>query len=398
MNSFIPYELKRHFGLPTYSDKDAIFAYHFYRLIQRAKNITLVYNTESDALGSGEKSRFLTQLIYELPKVNPAVKLKEQLLNVPALDAYTGTMAPVQKTEWVLDKLRARAEYGLSPSVLNRYRNCQMQFYFQAVAGLKEADEIEETIGADVLGSAIHSVLEKLYTPYIGKNLHVADVRAMKPAVEQLMQDAFAEKYDINEISHGKNLLTLRVANRFVQNFLDSEIRGLQQLEKEGKPLMIKSLEEDLETVVRCGEQEIKVRGKADRIDLLGNVTRIIDYKTGQAADNELRFAEWDTIANDPTLDKSFQLLMYALMYQRKNPHIETNIQSGIITFRELSAGLKSVSALGHKSIDKLLLDDFEKQVSKIVTEIFDEATPFVQTTDPERCIYCSFKGICNRA
>ncbi|MGZ4157466.1 MAG: PD-(D/E)XK nuclease family protein, partial [Bacteroidia bacterium] len=123
VNSFIPFELKRFFGLPTYSDKDAIFSYHFYRLLQRATNIYLLYNTESDALGSGEKSRFLTQLIYELPKVNPNVTIIEQLVNIPVIADKTGNEISIEKTSFVFEKLKAKSEFGFSPSLLNTYRN-----------------------------------------------------------------------------------------------------------------------------------------------------------------------------------------------------------------------------------------------------------------------------------
>src|SRR3569832_2311690 len=103
VNSFIPFELKRFFGLPTYTDKDAIFSYHFYRLLQRATTIYLIYNTESDAFGSGEKSRFLTQLLYELPKINPSVSITEMLLNIPVTPAFRGQNVHIQKTPAILD-------------------------------------------------------------------------------------------------------------------------------------------------------------------------------------------------------------------------------------------------------------------------------------------------------
>jgi RecB family exonuclease len=397
VNSFIPYELKRHFGLPTYSDKDSIFAYHFYRLLQRAKNIFLVYNTESDALGSGEKSRFITQLLYELPKANPAVAINERLLSIPPAPAPEKIVEPVEKSDYILQKLNEKAEYGFSPSLLNKYRNCPLQFYFHGIAGLKESGEVEETIGADVLGNAIHSVLEKLYLPFSGKKISAPDVKAMKPEVERLTMEAFSEYYGSQEISYGKNLLTIKVALKFIQNFLDAEITALNKLEKEGKPLIIKALEQELSAIVNIAGREIRIKGKADRIDSIGNITRIVDYKTGIAADNELKFEDWDQIRTESGLDKSFQLLMYALMYQRMNPHIKENIQSGIITFRELSAGLKTVSANNTVLLDENVLNEFEDQLHTLLEEIFDPQKPFVQTDVVENCVYCSFRGVCNR-
>ncbi len=241
VNSFVPFELKRHFGLPTYSDKDAIFAYHFYRLLQRAKNIYLLYNTENDDFGSGEKSRYLTQLIYELPKVNPSVVIKEMLVNIPVKEEKHNHTIRIEKSADIIEKLKAKAEYGFSPSLLNRYRNCTLQFYFQAIAGLKEVDEVEETIGADTLGSSIHKVLQNFYTPFIGKKIVADDIKKMKPQVEAATLAVFEEEYSKTEISFGKNLLTLKVALKFINNFLNEEIKNISSNEVNSKHTMIKA-------------------------------------------------------------------------------------------------------------------------------------------------------------
>jgi hypothetical protein len=397
VNSFIPFELKRHFGLPTYSDKDAIFAYHFYRLLQRATNIYLLYNTESDALGSGERSRFLTQLAYELPKINPNVTITEQLLSIPVKPESGGIGIRIAKTDQILEKLQARADFGFSPSLLNKYRSCGVQFYFHGIAGLKEADEVAETIGADVLGNVIHSVLETLYKPFVGKNLKSEDVKNMKPQVEELTLKAFEEYYNRSEISFGKNLLTIKVALKFIANFLDAEIASINAAAKNHEPYIIKSLEQELGSELEVNGKVIKLKGKADRIDSVGRITRIVDYKTGLANNNELKFDDWDLIRTENGLSKSFQLLMYAYLYQRMNPAVTENIQSGIITFRELSAGLKSVKANGVEFLNKEILKEFEDQLQILLTEILDPSVDFVQTLDLDNCIYCSFKGVCNR-
>ncbi|MCW3102686.1 MAG: nuclease family protein [Bacteroidetes bacterium] len=399
VNSFIPFELKRHFGLPTYSDKDAIFAYHFYRLLQRATTIYLLYNTESDALGSGERSRFLTQLAYELPKVNPNVTITEQLLSIPVKPENKGDGIIIYKTAEILEKIKARSvsEHGFSPSLLNKYRSCSVQFYFHGIAGLREADEVEETIGADVLGNVIHSVLEQLYQPFVEKKIGADDIKKMKPLVEALTMKAFDEYYSRSEISYGKNLLTLKVALKFIANFLDAEIAAVAAAEKKGQPVIVKALEQSLETELIIAGAAIKIKGKADRIDSVGSITRIVDYKTGLAANNELKFDDWDLIRTDGTLSKSFQLLMYAYLYQKMNPAIKDNLQSGIITFRELSAGLKTVKANGNEFLDESVLKEFEAQLEILLTEIVDPEIPFTQTTEVINCVYCSFRGVCHR-
>jgi CRISPR/Cas system-associated exonuclease Cas4 (RecB family) len=395
VNSFIPFELKRYFGLPTYSDKDAIFSYHFYRLLQRAKNIYLLYNTESDALGGGEKSRFVTQLLYEIPKVNPNVTITEQLVNIPIISENSNEIT-ILKTPEIMERLNGMADFGISPSSLNRYRNCSLQFYFHAIAKLKEVDEVEETIGADTLGTVIHEVLERLFTPFVGKNVKEENIRAMQPQVEALTTECFEKHYNKNELSFGKNLLTYKVAIKFISNFLDAEIATIKKATKENKPLHIKALEQELTTEITIG-RKIKISGKADRIDSLGSTIRIIDYKTGKAEDKELKFEDWDMLEQDSNLAKSFQLLTYAYLYQKMNPTIKDNITSGILTFRELSRGLKTVSIHKNELLDADLLQEFENQLKKILITLFDESTPFIQTVEVSNCEYCSFKGICNR-
>ncbi len=397
MNTFIPFELKRYFGLPTYNDKETIFAYHFYRLLQRAKNIFLLYNTESDALGSGEKSRFLTQLIHELPKVNKQVVIEEKLVNIPVDVDNTGNIINIQKTRTIIEKLKEKATKGFSPSLLNTYRNCTLQFYFQAIAGLREAEEVEETIGADTLGNAIHEVLEILYQPFIGKKVNATDIKEIKKLVEVHTISVFEKEYSKTEISYGKNLLTIKVALKFINNFLDSEIKRFNTWEKAGKPVMIKALEQQLESTLTIGNQIVKLHGKADRIDAVGSLIRIIDYKTGIAEDKELKLEEWNNIQKDSTFAKSFQLLMYAWMYQKMNPSIQDNMVSGIITFRELSAGLKTVKINKNDLLNASILKEFEEQLENILVELFDPAIEFIQTTDIDNCEYCAFKGICSR-
>ena len=397
VNSFIPFELKRVFGLPTYSDKDSIFSYHFYRLLQRATNIHLLYNTESDALGSGEKSRFLTQLIYELPKVNPNVTVTEQLVSIPIVNNGADNKIEIEKTDLILEKLKEKSEFGFSPSLLNIYRNCSLQFYFHAVARLKEADEVEETIGADTLGNVIHEALDIFYKPFVGKKIQVADIKEMKKLVEGTTLELFKVKYSETEVSYGKNLLTLKVALKFINNFLDSEIVNIQAAEKAGTPIIIKALEQELENNITVGKQVIKIKGKADRIDMVGSTTRIVDYKTGLVDNKELKLEEWDVIRSDSGLAKSFQLLTYAWLYQRMNPEIKENLVSGIITFRELSAGLKPVKVNESSSLNVEVLNEFEKQLHQLVSEIMDVKSNFTQTAELDNCEYCAFKGICNR-
>ncbi|MEW6467353.1 MAG: PD-(D/E)XK nuclease family protein [Bacteroidota bacterium] len=396
-HTFIPYDLKKAFGLPTYSDKDAVFAYHFYRLLQRAKNIYLLYNTEADGLGNGEKSRYIAQLQYELPRVNPNVVIEEQFLQPEDMRLEKGEIR-IEKSQEVLEKLYENAEQGFSPSALNIFKSCSLHYYFRYVAGLHEQDEVEETIGADTLGTVVHRVLEELYAPYRKRALGTEDIRKMKEAAPALAEKYFSELFSDGELRFGKNLLTLKVAVRFLLNFLDAEIKFVSEREKAGEKLIIEELEYPLGCSLDVKGRKINLSGHADRIDRVGSLLRIVDYKTGRAEDKELRFDDWEAIVTETRLNKSFQLMTYAYMYAMgRSGRAETAVSSGIISFRELSAGLKTVKAAGSDLLDSEKLDQFGKQLAALLEKLIDEKQPFTQTTDLEVCAWCGFKTICNR-
>ncbi|MFZ3273832.1 MAG: PD-(D/E)XK nuclease family protein, partial [Lutibacter sp.] len=178
--SFIPFDVKKYFGLPTYQEKDAIFSYHFQRLLQRAKNIYLIYNTESDGYGSGEKSRFLTQLEINYPNITKTIiSPKVQHINFPILQ--------IEKTPEIMQKLQAVFTKGISPSALASYIYDPVKFYEQRILEIYEGDEVEETIAVNTMGSVIHEVLEDLYKPFIEKYLSKENIAEMQKNTHDLL-------------------------------------------------------------------------------------------------------------------------------------------------------------------------------------------------------------------
>lgn len=395
VNSFIPYEIKRFFGLPTYSEKDSIFSYHFYRLLQRAKNIYLIHNTETNEFGNGERSRYVTQLMYELPKKNVNVEIIGEVITFPLNMIQNENRISIDKNAEISKKIEEYASYGFSPSALNKYILCPLQFYFSTIAKIKEADEVEEVLGADTLGTVVHAVLEKLYSSYVNKNITEKDLLEMKKNVEVVTASTFEEHCDKNELYLGKNLLSLKVALKFVVNFIQSEINLLKK--DKNKPLFIKHLEFELKTSLDIKGISVNLRGNADRIDLYNESTRIIDYKTGVVKDEELNINDIAELSFNVKLSKSFQLLMYAYMYQKSNTISQQNLLSGIVSFRNLSKGLLAVKYNKEANINSELLNQFEDVLINLIEKIIDKKTPFKQTNDIENCEYCSFKGICNR-
>jgi ATP-dependent helicase/nuclease subunit B len=392
-NSFIPHDLKKLFGLPMYADKDAVFAYHFYRLIQRAKNIFLLYNTESDKFGDGEKSRYITQLINEVSKLNPRIQITEALLELHYGKEPGGEIV-IPKDVYVIKKLHELAEQGFSPTLLNTFRKCPLKFYLHYVAGIREIEEVEEEIGADAMGSVIHEVLELLYAPFSGKQIRKEDLTGMKKLLDKTLNEVFIRYFPEEVLTTGKNLLTVRISGKFLHQFLEAEEKQLLA----GTPLFLEELEKEMSAPLETSSGTVTIKGKADRIDRFGKDIRIIDYKTGKADNNELNVNDWESLLLDPKMDKGFQLLCYAWLYNKQKDLGGQNLLSGIITFRQLSAGLKTVKTPGKTDgLNPGVLMEFELILKALVLEIFNPALGFIQTKEVKNCEYCSFRTFCNR-
>ncbi len=371
-NSFIPFDVKKEVGLPTYQEKDAIFSYHFYRLLQRAKNIFLLYNTESDQYGSGERSRFITQLEINRPEGI------EQFIVSPKLINSKSGLKTVEKSEDVSAQLIQLAQKGLSPTALTTYMYNPIDFYQQKILGIRAYDDMEETVAANTLGTIIHKTLETFYLPIKGAFLRKEHLLEMQKKTSSEVKKWFQKEYINGDINVGKNLLIYNVAQQFVQNFLKQELELLEQ----GKQLKILELEHTLNTEISVDgiDFPIRLHGEADRIDELDGVLRIVDYKTGKVSQSELMIKDWKSITTDyKKYHKSFQVLMYAFMYAKMNSLDLDNqsMESGIISFKNLNAGFMKVN---RRVVVQEDLDQFIDELKHLLVEIYNPEIPFVET------------------
>ena len=373
MNSFIPYDVKRELGLPTFKEKDAIYTYHFYHLLQRAKNIYLLYNTESEGLDAGEKSRFITQLEVEK---QPNHLLSHDIYNavVPEI-AYRPILIP--KSELVQIRLKEIAEKGFSPSALTSYIRNPIDFYFQKILRISEVEEVEENIALNTLGTIIHETLEALYTPFIGKFLSENDILGCFKLLDEEVLKQFKLVYKEGEIKKGRNLLAFEVAKRNVSNFLKVELESI----KNGEAIKILHLEKACERTLEHPSLPfpIKIAGKVDRIEERNGVIRIIDYKTGKVEKANVTLKSWKGLTGDIKNDKMIQILAYAFMYE--NEANGKPIEAGIISFKNLKAGFLPFSFKEGKeaktTIDSVILNDYLEQMVLLLNEILDETKPF---------------------
>lgn len=395
-HSFIPFDIKREYELPTYSDKDSIFGYHFYRLLQRAKKVWLLYSTQTDGgIGGKEKSRFITQLVNELK----GPKIEQKLLEIPLGTAHDNVIS-FKKTPAVIEKLTriGQGEKGFSPSALTMFIRCPLQFYFRYVAGLKENEEVEETLEAATMGTVIHKVLEVLFKPYVNQLLKPEHIDTMQGLAAMVIDHVFNDLLGPENYQYGKNLLIYRVSKRFVENFLSFQKQLLLEDTGKGFDTVVTNLEQPLAAPFMVAGTEVKIAGNADRIEQSGNDIRLIDYKTGKVDNAELKFNTWDDLILYPDYAKSFQLLTYAWLYNKSNPGVSGKLHPSIIAFTKLSDGLKEcVTPINAGYITDEDLAGFEGVLQQLLTRLFKVEEEFYQTPEKQNCRYCIYNSICNR-
>jgi len=372
-SSFIPFDIKVEFGLPTYREKDAIYSYHFFRLLQRAKNIYLLYNTENDSFGNSEKSRFISQL--ELMRTEAVSKLIS-----PKVVTHKKELIKIDKNKIVINQLNKLAAKGISPSTITNYLYNPIAFYKQKILGIGELDLVEETIEATTMGSVVHDVLEELYKPYTNQFLTQEDLQLMTKQYKSLVKKSFLKHFKNGNITTGKNRLAFEVSNQFIKRFLSMEKTVL----KDNNRLKIVGTEIELEAMISVPgiESPIRIKGIVDRVDEYNGVTRIIDYKTGKVQAGDLKILHFEQI-NDVKYSKAIQLLLYAYLYS-KNYSLDQNkhIEAGIISFKNLKKGLiKTNFSSKIKNPDHQIteekLQEFMLQIKKLLQEIYDPKIPF---------------------
>ena len=378
-NSFIPFDIKLQYGLPTYKEKDAVYCYHFYRLIQRAKHVYLIYNTEPDVLMGGEKSRFITQMeVEDIHKI-------EHLIYAPENHPSRHIETMVQKTPKLVNQLQELASKGFSPSSLSNYIRNPIDFYAEKILGIKEYNEVEETVAANTLGTVVHNSLEDFYKPFEEQIINESDLKAMFLKIDSTVKLHFKRVYKKGNIDRGKNLIVFEIAKRYVKNFIQSEI----ELLKKGHEIKILHTELELRAPLNIGclDTSINLVGTIDRVDLFDGVLRIIDYKSGKVERPQLEIVDWEEITSDyKKYSKSFQVLTYAYMLNQLQP-FKGPVEAGIISFKNQKSGfLKFAKKDEHGQrakketlITQNTLANFSEELKALILEIMNPEIPFVE-------------------
>lgn len=400
-NSFIPYNLRRGFGLPTYEHQDSVWAYHFYRLIERASHVSLLYDTRSNGLQTGEVSRFVHQLRYHYE-----VPIQDKLVVYNVSSSKTPPLAIPKKEDIIrrLDAYRKGGTKAISASAINTYLDCPLKFYFSVVEGIQEEEEVSETIESDVFGSILHKVMEELYNPFRGKMVTADLLKAIRKDTTLLtgtIARAFASEFFKTEVVRpltGQNFLIGEMIRKYVGKILerDGKLTPFTYIESERKINGLISLSD---------HSEIRLKGFIDRVDEVRGAIRIIDYKSGSGT---TAFSGIESLFDKEEKDRAkavMQVFMYCWMYAHLTENKGKTVQPGIYYVRSLFADPFDPSIYQRIERGKSeKVEDFsgysqafEEGLRGCLDEIFNPKIPFTQTPTGKACSYCPFKNICGK-
>ena len=398
--SFIPFNIRKAFSLDTSDSMDKVYSYLFYRVIQRAKNITFIYNTSTSFTSKGEKSRFIKQLDsesrYSINNVTISDKL--DLIKKPKLE--------INKTKQIIEILSNRFYKSgyMSPSGVKDFMDCSLRFYFKYVANIKEIKEVSTEILKPDFGRIAHKTLEDLYNNLIddkgNKKINSNDFFILKNSLSGTLKNVIKRHFKLNK----KNEFKLEGNNIILFDIILDYISKVISLDEKYAPFELVDLEGDrksgyIKELKLKNNLKINISGLVDRVDKKNENYRIIDYKTGS---DSKKIRNIDLLFSDRKKDRNdaiFQLLFYSILLKEKlNKNI--NINPGLMNIREMNNKNFSinVSINDHQLKNaEPYLKDFEDSLLKILNKIFDLDQPFTQTEDTDACLYCAYKNMCSR-
>jgi hypothetical protein len=400
--SFIPHNLRVGFGLPTPEHQDSIYAYYFYRLIQRASRVMLVYDSRTGGLRTGERSRFLHQLFYELPDAVTELTPSFPIAILPASPIV------VEKKDGVAEALLQYTGDGsriLSPSAFNEFLNCPLRFYFHHIAGLPQPEEVAEEIDPRVFGNLLHKAMQILYTAFGAAVISREQLQQLLKR-DDLINDALDQAFNAVLFGgqSGGSARRIEGFNLIVRQIISSYMHNLISADSETGPFSIAELEKYYSISVPVTMEDriitVMVGGTIDRVDLFQGLIRIIDYKTGSIKKAFSSVSSLFDGMEKSRNDAVFQVLVYSMIYHRLHPDIPIipalcfvrgshaeNFSYGI------QYGEKKKILETYQEVEK----EFEELVQVHLSALFNPEIPFIQTENMQKCLNCPYAVICRR-
>jgi len=386
-HSYIPFDLRKSFGLPTFDEQDNLYAYYFYRLLQRSSQINLIYNSETGS-GGEEKSRYIRQIEYFLPKANPNVMITHRFYSLP-LKTQTAGKIIIKKEEAYFNALKAKNKTGISPSFISAYYICPLQFLFNKVMNLPEKEEVVEDLEARHFGLLFHALMERSYEGLKGEML-TKEIIEQRKARLVLDMDWVLDKIHKTQKENilQKNSLLVETVKVLAEKTLEADILHAP----------FKLIDMEVRADYRMpfhlpGFEQIYLKGIIDRIDEKDGITRIVDYKTGavKSRDFNFRLPETELMKDNK---EAFQTIFYGYLYHHANPGVK--LQAAIMPLKEVVKGYIKINENDRPfgSNDFMV---FEDKLKSILLTILAPEKPVIQAEDQNICAYCSYNNICMR-
>lgn len=406
-SSFIPYNLRKAFGMTTIEHKNAVYAYYFYRLIQRAENITLLYNTSSEGLNRGEWSRFMLQLLAESPH-----DITREYLEAGQSPQETNDIQ-IDKTPEIMARLHRTYDqtspdsFILSPSALNAYLDCRLKFYYRYIARLKTPDEVSAEIDSALFGTIFHLAAQLAYKDLTvnGKTIHKEDLeRLLRDDVKLQGYVDYAFKKELFKVPqdekpeyNGVQLINSKVIVSYLRQLLRNDL----QYTPFDMVAMEKAVEEKITISTDQDPLTIRLGGTIDRMDAKDDTLRIVDYKTGGSPKTPVNIEQLFT-PDEGRPNYIFQTFLYAAIMSRKQ---SLKVAPSLLYIhRASSESYSPVIEMGEPRKPKIPVnnfaffeDEFRERLCSLLEEIYNSCEPFTQTDDIKKCAYCDFKSICKR-
>ena len=370
--SFIPYDLKIHFGINYSKRNEAIFAYHFYRILQRARKVSLIYQTKTDSFSFGEKSRFITQLEseYRSTQIN-YLNYESELFSKENVNEIENKGCNELIDNWLIS--------GISASSITTYFRCPVSFYCKYILGIKEPKEVEENLNPMTFGNLAHSILEKIY-PH--KILNVRDFEKMNEDIDLLIKDEMFKILGTKDI-RGINYANFKMVKQLITKLLDYEM----SLIKKGAEIEVIDTERKIDFEINTANNKIKFFAIIDRIDRFEKNLRIIDYKTSRVDHKELNFKYFDNYEEIKNKPKAFQLLFYLFLASNCDEMKNEKIISANISLKEIDDGLKFLNK--NQEIFETN-NNFHKDFLNLIETIIREIrTKNYSSCQSDSCMYC---------
>lgn len=402
-NSFIPRDLRGHLNLPVEEDRQAVFAHHFYRLLHGAERVVMTYNSSSEALGNSEKSRYIIQLENELDLDFHSWKK----LTFTGEDEKADTQETVYHSNAEIQKrLDEILEGGLSPSALNKLINCPLDFYYRYILKFEEAEEVEENIESSTFGTKIHTVLQEIVEDHfeIENGFKPLDAGVLKNEIDdKLITERLTRAYLKNDggktfsksdLKYGQNKLSFDVSVQFIKQFLRMQIKEIEKGKVVLPHHLEKKLEASIETEIQGQKKTVKFYGKADRIDQIGEIYRILDYKSGKSDNDQLKITAniseegMEKLLQDRKKGHIRQLFMYGSMFRDTFPD-KSPFAAGIISMVKIQEWIHHLTESSNVIISNEVLDLFEKAVIKKIASLYDSSFEFKHDPDSRYCQHC---------